>query len=193
MVRFWWTCVAALALFGATEVPAYACSCARIHSFQQRVREAPVVVVGQVTSAGEVPRQVESEANVTTVRPPFMGAGVTLALASVAKGETPGRQIRVWDLSFGECGNALRGLTIGTSVVVGLWPVADTPATERATWGAASLIPDSDYFAAGACGSSVQVLTSDEVTAWIGRKIPRTPAGTTPDDRLPSARIPQLP
>jgi hypothetical protein len=173
-------------------VPAFACSCAGIRTFQQQVQAAPVVVVGRVASVGEVPPQMESATNVIIVRPPFMGAGVTLAIASVAKGEVSGRHIRIWDFSYGTCFNALRELTIGTSLVVGLWPVADTPATERATWRAASFIPESDYFASGACGSSVQTLTSDEVTAWIGRTIPRTPAGTALDGLLPSARIPQV-
>jgi hypothetical protein len=194
MARFWCTSVAALVLLGAGDVPAYACSCGGIHSFQQRVQAAPVVVVGQVTSIGEVPPlQAEPAPNVTVVRPPFMGAGVTLAIASVAKGEVPGRQIRIWDLSYGSCFNALSELTIGTSIVVAIWPVSETPATARATWGAASFIPESDYFALGACGSSVRDLTSDEVTTWIGRKIPPTPAGTVLDDRLPSARIPLIP
>lgn len=193
MTRFWWTCSAALVLLGATETPAYACVCSRTQSFQQRVETAPVVVVGQVISVREVPPPpVESAPNVTVVRRPFMGAGVRLALVSVAKGDLPGRQIRVWDLSYGSCGNDLVGLTIGTSIIAAIWPVSDTPATERAAWGAASFIPESDFFASGACGRSVQMVTSDEGTAWIGRKIPRTHAGSTLDDRLPSARIPQL-
>jgi hypothetical protein len=95
-----------------------------------------------------------------------MGAGVTLAVASVAKGEVSAREIRVWDLSNGSCGNALYGLTIGMSIVLAVWPVADTLATKRETWGAASLIPESDYLTSGACGQSAQVLTSDEVIAW---------------------------
>ena len=189
MTRFWWTCVAALALLGATDLPAFACSCAPVHSFQQRIQAAPVVVVGRVASVGEVPPQVESASNVTIVRPPFMGGGVTLAIASMAKGEVTGRQIRVWDLSYGSCFNALSGLTIGTSMVAALWPVADTSATERRTWGAAAFIPESDYFAEGACGSSVQVLTPEEITAWTGRKIPATPAGAALDQLLPSTRI----
>jgi hypothetical protein len=122
-----------------------------------------------------------------------MGAGVTLAITSVAKGDVPGRQIRVWDSSYGSCFNALRGLIVGTPIVAAIWPVSETPATERARWGAASSIPESDFLASGACGSSVQRLTSDEVTEWIGRTIPTTPAGTVLDDRLPSARIPLLP
>jgi hypothetical protein len=77
----------------------------------------------------------------------------------------------VWDLSYGECFNALRGLTIGASVVVALWPVAETPAAERATWGAASLLAETDYLASGACGQSLQLLTADEVVEWTGRKI----------------------
>jgi len=189
MTRLWWTSVVALVLLGATEMPAYACSCGRVYSFQQHLQAAPVVVVGEVTSVGEVPPPHEEPApNVTIVRRPFMGAAITLAIASVAKGEIPGRQIRVWDFSYGSCFNALIGLTIGTSIVVAMWPVSDSP-SERASWGAASSIPDSDYFASGACGSSVQAVTSDEVTAWIGRKIPPTHAGSALDDRLPSARI----
>jgi hypothetical protein len=194
MARLWRTCFLALVLFGATEAPAFACTCAAIHSFQQRVRAAPVVVVGHVTSVGEVlPSEVESAANVALVRPAFMGAGVTLAIASVAKGEIPARQIRVWDSSYGMCFNALRELTVGTSIVAAILPVSETPATERARWGAASSIPESDFLTSGACGSSVQRLTSAEVTAWIGRTIPQAPAGTVTDDRLPSARIPLLP
>jgi hypothetical protein len=193
MTRFWWTCFSALVVLGATETPAYACSCARIQSFQQRVQAAPVVVVGQVTSVREVPPpQVESAPNLTVVRPPFIGAGVRLAIASVAKGEVAGRQIRVWDLSYGSCGNDVVGLTIGTAVIAAIWRVSDTPATERAAWGAASFIPESDYFASGACGRSIQMVTSDEVTAWSGRKIPPTHAGSTLDGRLPSTSIPQL-
>jgi hypothetical protein len=178
MARFWWTCCAASVLLGTTEAPAFACTCAAIHSFQQQVRSAPVVVVGHVMSVREVlPPEQESAPNVTVVRPPFMGAGVTLAIASVAKGGVPSRQIRVWDSSSGTCFNALSELTIGTSIVAAIWPVSETPATERARWGAASLIPESDFLASGACGSSVQRLTSDEVTAWIGRTIPQAPAG----------------
>jgi hypothetical protein len=153
-----------------------------------------VVVVGHVTSVREVlPPERESAPNVAVVRPPFMGAGVMLAIASVAKGAVPSRQIRVWDSSYGTCFNALRELTIGTSIVAAIWPVSETPATERARWGAASFIPESDFLASGACGSSVQRLTSDEVTAWIGRTIPQAPAGEVTDDRLPSARVPLLP
>jgi hypothetical protein len=171
MTKFWWTCSTVLVLLFATEAPAFACSCARILSFQERVQTAPLVVVGRVASAGESPPQVEAASDGTTARPPFMGAGITLAIASVAKGEVLGRQIRIWDLSSGECVNALRGQTIGTSMVIALWPVSDTPAAERATWGAASLVPESDYLAAGACGQSLQVLTSDEVVGWTGRRI----------------------
>ena len=193
MTRFWWTCSAAFVLLSATDVPAFACSCAAIHSFQQRLQAAPVVAVGRVASVGEVPPQAESAPNVTIVRPLFMGAGIGLSIAFVAKGEVSGSQIRIWDLSYGECGNALRGLTVGTPMVVTLWPVADSPATERRTWGAASLIPESDYFAAGACGQSVQVLTPDEVVAWTGRKISATEPDTALDQRLPSTRIRQIP
>ena len=188
MTRFWWACPAALVLLSVTEMPAYACSCARIHSFQDSVQAAAVVVVGRVASVGEeVPPQVDSAPNVTIVRAPFRGAGVTLVVASVAKGEVTPRQIRVWDVSDGACGNALFGLTIGTSMVVALWPVADTPAAKRETWGAASLIPESDYFTSGACGKSAQVLTSDEVIAWTGRKLP--PTQEEVDHRLPSTRV----
>jgi hypothetical protein len=168
-MKFWWTCSTVLVLLCATEAPAFACSCARILSFQERVQAAPVVV-GRVAAVGEIP-PVEAAPNVTIARPPFMGAGVTLTIASVAKGEVPGRQIRVWDLSYGECFNALRGQTIGTSMLIALWPVANTPAAELTTWGGASLVPESDYLAAGACGQSLQVLTSDEVAGWTGRKI----------------------
>lgn len=119
-----------------------------------------------------------------------MGAGISLAIASVAKGEVRGRQIRIWDLLYGSCGNDLIGLPIRTSIIGAIWPVSDTPATERA--GAASLIPESDYFTSGACGHSIQTVTSDEVTAWIGRKIPFAHAGSALDGRLPSVRIFQL-
>jgi hypothetical protein len=43
MTRFWWACPAALVLLSVTEMPAYACSCARIHSFQDSVQAAAVV------------------------------------------------------------------------------------------------------------------------------------------------------
>lgn len=192
MTRLWWTCSLALVLIVAAERPAFACSCAAVHSFQQRLQAAPLVVVGRVALVGEVPHQPETAPDVTIVRPPSWGAGVSLAIISVAKGEFSGREIRVWDVSYGSCGNALYGLTIGTTVLVGLWPVADTPATERRTWGAASFIPESDYFARGACGESVQVLNSEDAIAWNGRKIPATPAGAL-DRRLPSARVRGLP
>jgi hypothetical protein len=188
MTRFWWTCTAALVMLAANDLPAFACSCGAVRSFQQRVQAAPIVIVGLV-SVGEAPPLEESASNLIIVRPPFMGAGVRLAIVSVAKGEVSGERIRVWDLSYGECGNALRGLPIGTSLAAAIWPVTDTPATERRTWGAAAFIPESDYFAAGACGSSVQVLTPDEVIAWTGRKIPATPPGTALDYLLPSRRI----
>ena len=194
MARRSWICVAALVLLGADRMPAYACSCTRVSNFQQRVEAAPIVVVGQITSVGEnPPLQTEAAPNVAIVRPPFMGTGLTLAIASVAKGELAGIQIRIWDVSYGSCDSGLRSLTIGTPLIAAIWPVSDTPATERATWGAASFIPESDYFTAGACGSGVQALRSDEIAAWIGRKIPSTRAGAVLDDRLPSARIPLLP
>jgi hypothetical protein len=189
VTRFWWTCSVVLVLLGATESPAFACSCAAIRTFQQQVQAAPVVVVGRVTLVREVPPQEDPASDLIIVRPPFMGTGVTLAVASVAKGEVSRRQIRIWDFGYGSCGNALYGLTIGTSVVVGLWPVADTPAIERADWGTASLIPESDYVSSGACGPSVQLLTADEVAAWTGRKIPVAHAGASLDGRLPSRRI----
>lgn len=170
MTRFWLACWAVPVFLCATEGSVFACSCARVFSFQERIEAAPVVVVGRVASVGELPPQVETAPNVTTVRPPFMGAGVTVAVASVVKGEVPSTQIRVWDLAYGECFNALRGYTIGTSIVVGLWPVTDTPPGERSTWGAASFIPESDYFATGACGQSLRVLSAEEVLEWTGRK-----------------------
>jgi hypothetical protein len=191
VTRFWWTCSAVLVLLGATESPAFACSCSAIRTFQQQVQAAPVVVVGRVTSVGEVPPQEDPASDLIIVRPPFMGTGVTLAVASVAKGEVARRQIRIWDFGYGSCGNALYGLTIGKSVVAGLWSVADTPATERAKWGAASFIPESDYFATGACGQSVQVLPPDELIAWTGRKLPAAQPAAL-DQRLPSRRIPNM-
>lgn len=189
-MRFWWTCSAVLVLLGATESPAFACVCGAIHTFQQQLQLAPVVIVGRVTSVGEVPPRENPASDLVIVRAPFMGWGVTLTIASVAKGEVSRRQIRIWDFGYGSCGNALYGLTLGTSVVAGLWPVADTPAPERAKWGAASFIPASDYISSGACGSSVQVLTDDEVIGWTGRKIAAQPEILDP--RLPSRRIPDM-
>jgi hypothetical protein len=62
-----------------------------------------VVAVGQVDSVGEIPPQDRSARNVAIVQPPFRGAGVTLAIVSVAKGQVQGSHLRVWDLSYGEC------------------------------------------------------------------------------------------
>jgi hypothetical protein len=171
MTRLWWICFTIPLLLSTTAAPAVACTCARIAGFQERIQSAPVVAVGRVVSVGETPPEADRTSSVTIVRPAFMGAGVTLAIVSVAKGEVSRREVRVWDLSYGECFNTLQGLTIGASVVVAMWPVADTPAAERATWGAASLLAQSDYLARGACGASLQVLTADEVVEWTGRKI----------------------
>jgi hypothetical protein len=100
-----------------------------------------------------------------------MGAGIALAMVSVVKGEIPDGELRIWDLSFGECFNVLRGLSIGTSIVVALRPVRDAPAAERASWGPASLLPEMDYLVDGGCGQPLQVLTGDEVVEWTRRKI----------------------
>jgi hypothetical protein len=163
MARFWWTIVAVIVLLGATERPAYACSCARIVNFQRHVETAPVVVVGQVISIGEVPPPEPQVApDFTVVRAPFMGTGVTLTIVWVARGAISAQRIRVWDGANGSCANSLYGLPIGTSIVAALYPVTDTPAAERRKWGAASLIPECDYFATVACGSSVKALTADE-------------------------------
>jgi hypothetical protein len=171
MTRLWWICLTIPVLLSTTAAPAIACTCARIVDFQERIESAPAVVVGQVLAVGEKMPEGDATSTVTIVRPPFMGAGVTLAITSVAKGEVPGTQLRVWDLSYGECFNALRGQTIGASMVIALWPVARTPAAERLTWGAASLLPATDYLSSGACGQSLQILSADEVVEWSGRKI----------------------
>jgi hypothetical protein len=171
MARILWIFLSAAVLICATAPPAFACSCARVLSFEEKTQVAPIVVVGRVISVGEVPSQVDAGSNTTIVRPPFMGAGVILAIESVAKGDVAGKRARLWDLSFGQCFNALRGQRIGTALVVALWPVADTPAAERATWGAAAQLPETDYMTSGACGQVLQVLTAEQVAEWTGRKI----------------------
>ena len=63
-----------------TEVPAFACSCSRVRSFSEAIQRAPVVVVGRLVSAADVPPPPpEPDPAVITVRP-FMGAGIIWTL-----------------------------------------------------------------------------------------------------------------
>lgn len=61
------------------------------------------------------------------------------------------------------------GQTIGTAMVVALSPVADTPAAERATWGAASLLPDTDYLTSALAVRHFK--TAGQILEWTGRKV----------------------
>ena len=111
-----------------TEVPALACSCSRVESFSEAIEEAPVVVVGRLVSVDEMPPPVAEEPDidpsVITVRA-FLGRGMILAVDSVVKGDVPQEQIRVWDFSFGDCGNVLRVRAPGTPFVIALGRVKD--------------------------------------------------------------------
>ena len=45
-----WIGAVALLVICATEVPAFACSCSRVLTFEEEFRERSIVVVGKVTS-----------------------------------------------------------------------------------------------------------------------------------------------
>jgi len=153
-----------------TEVPAFACSCSRVRSFSEAIQRAPVVVVGRLVSAADVPPPPpEPDPAVITVRP-FMGAGMVLVIDSVAKGDVPEKQIRAWDFLYGDCGNPLRTKAAGTPVVIALSRVSDFSAETREGWGAAAAIPDSDYLASSGCTYATQVLSPAEHAEWIDRK-----------------------
>jgi hypothetical protein len=131
-----------------------------------------VVVVGRLVSAGEVPpAPPEPDPTVITVRP-FMGAGMILAIDSVAKGDVPEKQIRAWNFSYGDCANILRTKAPGTPFVAALGRVRDFSPEIRKGWGAAAAIPDSDYLASGGCTYATQVLSRAELAEWINRKVP---------------------
>jgi hypothetical protein len=168
-MRIWWIGAAVALVMGVTESPALACSCSQVRSFSEIIQTAPVVVVGQVAATSEIPRQAPDDApDRATVRP-WMGAGFRITVASVAKGALTDTTIGVWNMLYGECG--LRVPTTGTSVAIALWPVAGVPEDVRATWGAASTVPDTDYLSTSGCGQSLQVLSADDLAQWVGRKL----------------------
>lgn len=155
-----WTLLAVVVLIGATDEPAFACSCAKIASFDEVVRAATVVVVGRVTSIAEIPPAVpDAQTNVTVVRPPFRGQGITLAVAAVPKGKVDNKKIRVWNPIYGECGGALRGVSRGMFVVIALERLADAPGERRASWGLGFAPAEIEHLVARpSCGPTLQVL-----------------------------------
>jgi hypothetical protein len=177
----WWTLGTVAICLAITEVPAFACSCTRVESFSEAMQRAPLVIVGRLVSAGEVPpAPPEPDPTVITVRP-FMGAGMILAIDSVVKGVISNKQIRAWDLAYGDCGNLLRTKAPGTLFVSALARVKDFSTEVRTGWGAAAAIPESDYLASGGCTYATQVLSPMEHAEWIngtvvlplpGRKLP---------------------
>lgn len=170
----WWTLGAVAMVLAMTEVPAFACSCTRVESLSEAIQRSPVVVVGRLVSVGELPPPApeppEPDPTVITVRAPFMGAGLILAVESVAKGNIPEKHIRAWD--FGGCGNALRNMAPGTPFVAALVRVRDFSPETRKGWGAAAAIPDSDYLASGGCTYATQVLGPAEFAEWMNHKVP---------------------
>jgi hypothetical protein len=168
-----WIGAVALLVICATEVPAFACSCSRVLTFEEEVRERSIVVVGKVTSTREVPPAIRDEQpDRVTVRPPYMGTGIRMAVMSVVKGNVDETNIRAWDVLGGSCAGALWAQTPGSSIVIALEPVTITPAELRRTWGSAAAIPETDYFASSACGNPVKVLSPEDLDKWIGRKLP---------------------
>lgn len=156
----------------ATEVPAFACSCARVVSFDEALRDAPIVVVGTVTSTGQLPPVLREErSDAVTVRPPFMGSGITMAVTSVVKGGASASHIRIWSLGYGECAGAVSTLKGSESIVIAIHPVAATQVDVRRTWGAASTIPETDYLVSFGCSNSVTVVAPENLRQWIGRRL----------------------
>ena len=166
----WWTLGTIAICLAITEGPAFACSCTRVESFSEAIQRAPVVVVGRLVSADEMPPPVAEEPDtdpaVITVRA-FLGRGMILAIDSVVKGDVPQKQIRAWDFSFGDCGNMLRVRAPGTPFVMALGRVTDFSAETRKGWGAFSTIPEYDYLASGGCTYATQVLSPSEHAEWI--------------------------
>ena len=163
----WWTLGTVVIWLAMTAVPAFACSCTRVESFSEAIQRAPVVVVGRLVSAADVPpAPPEPDPTVITVRA-FMGAGMILAIDSVAKGDVPDKQIRAWDFLYGDCGNPLRTKAPGTPFVIALGRVRDFSAEARKGWGAAAAIPESDYLASGGCMYATQVLSPAEHAEWM--------------------------
>jgi hypothetical protein len=168
-----WTGAVVLLAICATEVPAFACSCSRVLTFEEEIRERSVVVVAKVTSTHEVPPAIrEEQPGRVTVRPPFMGTGISMAVTSVVKGNVDATSIRAWDVLGGTCAAALWAQTPGSSIVIALEPVTITPAEIRRTWGSAAAIPETDYFASSGCGNPVRVLSPEDLDQWIRRKLP---------------------
>jgi hypothetical protein len=168
-----WIGAVAFVVICATEAPAFACSCSRVLTFEDEIRERSVVVVGKVTSIREVPPAIQDERDDrVTVRPPFMGTGITMDVTSVVKGNVVAPNIRAWSLLGGSCASVLWAQAPGSSIVIALEPVTIAPAEIRRTWGSAAAIPETDYFASSACGNPVKVLSPEDLDNWIGRQLP---------------------
>ena len=156
----------------ATEISAFACSCTRVVSFEEELREAPIVVVGTLTSTRHAPQALRDErSDAVNVPPPYTGSGITMAVTSVIKGDVSAGNIRIWSLGYGECGGAISALKGGESIVIAINPVAATPLAVRRGLGAASTIPETDYFAGSGCRNPLTVIAPENLNQWTGRRL----------------------
>ena len=132
-------------------VPASPCSCAGTSGWAEVARAAPVVVVGEVVSVGEVRRG-------NGVSDP---ESVELEVQSTRKGRVSARRIRVWnEMAGSSCGGALLELVVGVRASVALIRVADVATDRRELWEYLTFRPLlADYIVAhSACGTTYQIL-----------------------------------
>ena len=166
------TCIAILVVVAsiAAEGEALACRCiGSPTSFEQAVAEAPVVLVGRVSSIGSF--------RVPT-RGGFDPPVVELEVISVAKGalDKTRERVDVWNPSAGSsCGGALRSIEVGSQVVFALrraqsGHVAPEPVLRRT--GVRDPAEAVLILLAGWCGAAHKVLQGQpDLDRWVGRRI----------------------
>jgi hypothetical protein len=162
-----------LAAIGSTDGVAFACSCARVATFDEVAAGAQIVVVGRVRSVDEALPSTPDEAGVVTVvLPPFRGERIALDVIGVVKGRLTGDRISVWNPIHGECaGGTLRRAPSGAPVVIAMRPLVDAPDAQRRAWSLLFQPRPEDYVVASTgCGETLRVLSEDEATDWTARR-----------------------
>ena len=146
---------------------ALACSCVGFVTFEQTIREAPLLLVGRVASIGTLRSGVRGGTDPRVIE---------LEVVWTAKGPVQAKRVDVWNASAGgSCGGALRGVAVGSHVVLALTHVRAAQVGPEPVWKRTGVLSPRDMvlaLAQGACGESLRLLKGErDLAGWVGKTI----------------------
>jgi hypothetical protein len=147
---------------------ALACSCSGFSTFEQTIREAPLVVVGRVASIGTLRSAVRGGTDPRVI---------ALDVVWTAKGSVQAKRVDVWNEAVGSTcdGSLWRVGVVGSHAVLALTPVRAAQVGPEWAWKRTGVLSPRDIvlaLAVTACGESFLPLKGErDLARWVGKTI----------------------